>query len=500
MVAIIIFVVGLVGSVAGAMAVYLLVRKRLPQSSSTHTSAGTAKPAAADEPKSQEEKLESAENLALLKEHEALVETQKELKKKFDALESRGEELEKQENDLRQQRLSLEDNQQLLASKVLAAQTQLESIAGLSAEEAKQNLTEIIHEQAYEIAAQRLARTEKELSAEADKRGQQILAEAICRLANGFVAEGTVTVVRLPSDEMKGRIIGREGRNIRAFELATGVDIIVDDTPEVVVLSAFNPERRAVACLALERLIEDGRVHPARIEEVVQQAQEDTQKATMDLGEKAVLEVGVQTVHPEIVELIGRLNYRSSGGQNLWQHVVETALIAESIASELGLEAETVKRCALFHEIGRCIEHRIEGGHCKVSADVAKRCGEKPEVVDILREQGSEHPVTVSGMILKAADVLSRRRPGIRRAEVSKYVRRMQDLENIACAFAGVESAFAIQAGREVRVAVNPTQVSDQRALLLSAEISRKLEEELNYPGDIIVNVLRSARVTQWAK
>jgi ribonuclease Y len=371
----------------------------------------------------------------------------------------------------------------------------------MKSEEAKQQLMSAMESEARHDAAKRIKEIEDEARESADKKAKEILALAIQRYAGDFVAEKTVSVVPLPSDEMKGRIIGREGRNIRAIEAATGIDLIIDDTPEAVIISGFNPVRREVARLALERLITDGRIHPARIEEVVSKATQDVDNAIREAGEQATFDVGVHGIHPEIIKLIGRLRYRTSYGQNVLQHSLEVAFLCGIMASELGLNVKQAKRAGLLHDIGKAVDHEIEGSHAVIGADLARKYGESPQIVHALAaHHEDEKPESILAVLVQAADALSGARPGARREMLETYVKRLEDLERIGTSFKGVTSCFAIQAGREIRVLVSSDEVTDAQAHVLAKDVARKIEDEMTYPGQIKVNVIRETRAIEYAK
>ena len=396
---------------------------------------------------------------------------------------------------------ALEDRDQVLAGKELEARAQLEQIAGLTAQEAKQELLRRLEDEARNEAAA-LARDLKEQARRgADKEAKKILALAIQRLAPESTAETTVSAVALPSDEMKGRIIGREGRNIRAFEAATGVDVIIDDTPDTVVVSCFDPVRREVGRLALERLITDGRIHPGRIEEVVDKARAEVDASVLEAGEQAVYETGIKGMHPELVKLVGRMRYRTSYGQNILEHSKEVAWLAGIIAAELKLDVQLAKRGALLHDIGKVLTHEHDGTHVQLGVEVATKYGEHPIVINCIAahhdDVAHESPISV---IVQAADSVSGSRPGARREAFETYVKRLTQLEQIASEFAGVEKVFAIQAGREVRVVVTPNAIDDGKASELSEQIARKIERELQYPGQIKVVVIRETRAVDFAR
>ncbi len=396
---------------------------------------------------------------------------------------------------------ALEDRDQALAAKELEARARLEQIACLTAQEAKQELLRRLEDEARNEAAA-LARDLKEQARRsADKEAKKILALAIQRLAPESTAETTVSAVAIPSDEMKGRIIGREGRNIRAFEAATGVDVIIDDTPDTVVVSCFDPVRREVGRLALERLITDGRIHPGRIEEIVDKARVEVDASVLEAGEQAVYETGIKGMHPELVKLVGRMRYRTSYGQNILEHSKEVAWLAGILAAELKLDVQLAKRGALLHDIGKVLTHEHDGTHVQLGVEVATKHGEHPTVINCIAahhdDVAHESPISV---IVQAADAVSGSRPGARREAFETYVKRLTQLEQIASEFAGVEKVFAIQAGREVRVVVTPNTIDDGKASVLSEQIARKIERELQYPGQIKVVVIRETRAVDFAR
>lgn len=378
---------------------------------------------------------------------------------------------------------------------------QLEKISNMTQQEAKEHLLKLVEADIRQDAARLLKKVESETREQAEKKAREIISLAISRYAGDFVAERTVSVVALPSDEMKGRIIGREGRNIRALEAATGVDLIIDDTPEAVLLSGFNPIRREVARIALERLVADGRIHPARIEEVVQKVEKELDVTIREAGEQATFDVGVYGIHPELVKLLGKLKYRTSFAQNVLQHSVEVAFLAGIMAAELGLDEKKAKRAGLLHDIGKAVDHEIEGPHAIIGADIARKYGESEDVIHAIAAHHEDvKPETEIAVLVQAADALSGARPGARKEMLETYVKRLQDLENIAKSFPGVQKSYAIQAGREIRILVESTKVSDEEALLLSREVAKKIESELSYPGQIKVTVIRETRAVEYAK
>lgn len=381
------------------------------------------------------------------------------------------------------------------------ARSQLEKISGIDVDTAKSELLAQVEDEARRDAMILVRDMEVRAREEADRRARRILATAIQRLAGEVVTETTVSVIELPSDEMKGRIIGREGRNIRHLESVTGTSLIVDDTPEAVSVSSFDPVRREVARITVERLVADGRIHPASIEEAYEKAKDEVEQSIRDAGEWALVEVGIARMHPELITLMGRLKYRTSYGQNVLNHLVETANIASMLASELGIDPAPVKRAALLHDIGKAVTHEVEGSHALIGAEIARRFDEDPAVVHGIEAHHNEvEPRTVLAVIVQAADAVSAARPGARRETLEGYVKRLERLESIALDFTGVDEVFALQAGREVRVVVDPGGVSDLEARELSRKIARKLEEDLQYPGQIQVTVIREFRATDYAR
>jgi ribonuclease Y len=377
---------------------------------------------------------------------------------------------------------------------------QLEKISGLTAEQAKELLVRAMENEARYEGAKIIKRIENETKEQADKKATKIMAIAIQRYAGDFVAEHTVSVVQLPNDEMKGRIIGREGRNIRALEAATGIDLIIDDTPEAVILSGFNPVRREVARLSLMRLISDGRIHPARIEDVVKKAGKEVDLIIKEAGEQAAFDLGVHGIHSELINYIGRLKFRTSYAQNVLQHSVEVGVISGIMASELGLNSKLAKRMGLLHDIGKAIDREVEGQHAIIGSKLAKKFGEKPNVVHAIAAHHEDVPPTsVYDLLIQAADALSGARPGARKELLENYIKRLEDLENIAKSFSGVANTYAIQAGRELRVIVESGIISDEDATLLSRDIAKKIEESLTFPGQIKVMVIRETRAVEYA-
>ena len=408
---------------------------------------------------------------------------------------SRKEEELKSKNEQVQSKLDrLTDQEQELIAK-------LEQIAQLTQEEAREQLLAEVEADANHYIGLRLKELEERAKRDADRRAQEIVATAIQRCSVEFTSDVVVSVVNLPSDEMKGRIIGREGRNIRTFETLTGVDLIVDDTPEAVTQSSFDPVRREVARLSLERLVVDGRIHPARIEEIIERAEKDVQAQIIETAEEALLETGIKNMHSELAKIIGQLRYRTSYGQNALAHSLEVAHLAGVMAAELGLDEQKARRAGLLHDIGKAVDHQIEGPHAKIGADLAKRYGESPDIVNaIASHHEDEEPQTIYAVLVAAADAVSASRPGARRESLDAYVKRLEKLEEVAKTFSGVSKAFAIQAGREVRVAVAPTVTDDGEMQKLAYDIARKIEEELRYPGQIKVTLIRETRAVEYAK
>lgn len=378
---------------------------------------------------------------------------------------------------------------------------ELERIANLTSDEARDQLVAEVEAEARQMAARRLHEIELEVHEEADKRSRKILATTIQRIATEYVAESTVSVVPLPSDDMKGRIIGREGRNIRALEQATGVDLIVDDTPEVITVSAYDPLRRELARRSLQKLLQDGRIHPARIEEVVQKTQTELDQTIREEGEKVAYEANVLGLHPDLIKLLGRLKFRTSYGQNVLHHSLEVSMIAAALAAEIGADVNVCKTAGLLHDIGKAVDHEVEGPHALIGADIARRLGRSAKIVHaIAAHHGEEEPATVEAFIVATSDAISGARPGARREMVETYVKRLEALEGVANSFEGVEKSFAIQAGREVRILVSPSRIDDLAASRLARDVVKKIEESLEYPGQIKVTVIRETRAVEFAR
>lgn len=423
------------------------------------------------------------------------------LDRKFDQIEKREHELGRKEKEYNAKERSVQEKETRY-SQLIREQTQvLEKLSGVTTEEAKQELLRRTEEEAAFEIAKLVKRLEEEAKETADKKSKEIIGAAIQRYASDYVADATVTAVSLPNDEMKGRIIGREGRNIRALEAATGVDLIVDDTPEMVTLSAFDPVRREVARLSLERLITDGRIHPTRIEEIVEKSKKEVDANIREEGEKAVFDVGLSGIHPELIKILGRLKYRTSYGQNVLQHSREVAYLAGMMASELRIDTKLAKRAGLLHDIGKAIDHEIEGTHQEIGANLAKKFGENNKVINaILVHHGDAEPITVEAALVAAADALSAARPGVRRESIENYLKRLEKLEQLAHSFKGVDKCYAIQAGREIRIIVRPEDISDEMTAIISRDLAKKIEAEMTYPGQIKVTVIRESRYVEYAK
>ena len=430
-----------------------------------------------------------------------LVSKEEALDKRVDSVEKRDSDLGRREAAIKSREKSIEDKSLECDRQVDEARKQLEQVAGMTREEAKRNLIDQMVEEAKHDSAKRIRVIEEGAKEDAVRKSQKIIALAIERLAGDFVAERSVTVVALPNDELKGKIIGREGRNIRALEAATGIDLIVDDTPETVVISGHNPIRREVARLSLEKLISDGRIHPGRIEEVVRKSEQELEEAIREAGQKAIFDVGVHGVHPEIIKLLGRLKYRYSYAQNVLLHSIEAAFICGMMASELGLNEKQARRAALLHDIGKAVDHEVEGSHAIIGAELARKYGESPKIVNAIAAHHEDVKAeTILAPLVDAADALSGARPGARREMMESYVRRLEELERITNSFKGVEKSYAVQAGREIRIMVQHEIVSDDEASRMAREIARKIETEMTYPGQIKVTVIREVRSVDYAK
>jgi ribonuclease Y len=420
-------------------------------------------------------------------------------------LDQREQGLRKQEQQFARQKETWEEDRIRQIQELEGAKSrhleELERIAGLTSEEAKDQLVQLVELDARNQAARRIREIEQEVKVDADRRSRMILATTLQRIASDYVAETTVSVVPLPTDEMKGRIIGREGRNIRALELATGVDLIVDDTPEAVTVSGFDPVRREIARRALTKLLQDGRIHPARIEEVVAKTQLELEQVMREEGERVAYEANVPGLHPDLIKLLGRLKFRTSYGQNVLAHSLEVSIIAANLAAELGADTNVAKTAGLLHDIGKAVDHEVEGPHALIGADIAKRLGRSSKIVHaIAAHHNEEEPQTVEAFIIQTADAISGARPGARREMVETYIKRLEALEGVANSFDGVEKSFAIQAGREVRILVRPNSIDDLGASRLAQDVVKKIEETLEYPGQIKVTVIRETRSVEYAR
>ncbi|HXV80746.1 MAG TPA: ribonuclease Y [Candidatus Binatia bacterium] len=430
-----------------------------------------------------------------------LVSKEEALEKRLDGAEKRESDLGRREAALKSREKSIEDKAAECDRQIDEARKHLEQVAGMTREEAKRSLIDEMVEEAKHDSAKRIRVVEEGAKEEAIRKSQKIIALAIERLAGDFVAERSVTVMPLPNDELKGKIIGREGRNIRALEAATGIDLIVDDTPETVVISGHNPIRREIARLSLEKLISDGRIHPGRIEEVVRKSEQELEDAIREAGQKAIFDVGIHGVHPEIIKLLGRLKYRYSYAQNVLLHSIEAAFICGMMASELGLNEKQARRAALLHDIGKAVDHEVEGSHAIIGAELARKYGESPKIVNAIAAHHEDVKAeTILAPLVDAADALSGARPGARREMMESYVRRLEELERITNSFKGVEKSYAVQAGREIRIMVQHDIVSDDEAARMAREIARKIENEMTYPGQIKVTVIREVRSVDYAK
>ncbi|CEP68700.1 Ribonuclease Y [Moorella glycerini] len=423
------------------------------------------------------------------------------LMQKEEALDRKTEALERKEASLHRQEEAAQKLREELEEMRRRQVSELERISGLTTEEARAILLQSVEEEVRHEAAMMIKQIETEAKEEADKKAREIITHAIQHCAADYVAEATVSVVNLPSDEMKGRIIGREGRNIRALETLTGVDLIIDDTPEAVILSSFDPIRREVARIALEKLIIDGRIHPARIEEMVEKSRRELEQKIREEGERATFEAGIHGLHPELVRLLGKLKYRTSYGQNVLKHSLEVAFLAGAMAAELGVDVQLAKRAGLLHDIGKAVDFEVEGPHVTLGVELAKKYRESPEVIHAIEaHHGDVEPRSIEAGLVQAADAISAARPGARRETLEAYIKRLEKLEEIADSFAGVEKSYAIQAGREIRILVKPDKIDDAMAVHLARDIVKRIEKEMEYPGQIKVVVIRETRAVDYAK
>ena len=423
------------------------------------------------------------------------------LQQKEENLDKKTDAFERKETELSQRLQKVADTQKEAEELKLKQVEVLEQLSGLTQEQAKQHLLDTVENEVRHDTAMKIKEIESQLKDEAEEKAREILATAIQRCAADHAAETTVSVVPLPNDEMKGRIIGREGRNIRTLETVTGVDLIIDDTPEAITVSSFDPVRREIARLALSKLIQDGRIHPTRIEDMVEKAKKEVDRTIREEGERACFETGVHNLNPELVKILGRQKYRTSYGQNVLNHSIEVSHIAGLMAAELGVDVPMAKRAGLLHDLGKSIDHEVEGSHVQLGADLARKYKEHPVVVNAIEaHHGDVEPKTVIAVLVQAADAVSAARPGARRENVENYIRRLQKLEELTNSYPGVEKSYAIQAGREVRIMVKPEEVSEDNMILLARDVAKKIEAELEYPGQIKINVIRETKAVEYAK
>ena len=420
---------------------------------------------------------------------------------KEENLENKLEQLEQREQNLQKKNNEVESKKSEIEETINKQKEELQRISRLSVEEAKQYLLSEVEKSIVTEKAELIRRLDEEAKEKAQKNAKEIIGYAIQKCAADHTSETTVSIVSLPSDDMKGRIIGREGRNIKTLETLTGIDLIIDDTPEAVVISGFDPLRREVAKIALEKLIDDGRIHPAKIEEMVEKAKEEVSAIIKEEGERAVMETGVIGLHPDLIKLIGKLKYRTSYGQNVLNHSIEVSNLARIMADELGLDTKVARRAGLLHDIGKALDHDMEGTHVEIGVEILKKYKENPIVINAVEAHHEDvEPQSIEAVLIQAADAISASRPGARRETLENYIKRLQNLEGVADSFDGVEKSFAIQAGREIRVLVKPEKISDDQMVVLSRDIAKKIEDEMEYPGQIKVNVIRESRVVDYAK
>ena len=514
MLSIILIVVGVVVGLAAGFGIGIAYRKKVAEreigSAEAEATRLINEAIRSGESRKKEMLLEAKDEI-----HKSRTEYEKEVKERRAELSKSERRLEQKEITLDKKTDNLERKEEELAQKLAAvAQTQaeadqvkaaqlaaLESISGLTQEQAKAHLLRSVEEAVRHETAMKIKEIEQQMKEEADEKAREVLSIAIQRCAADHAAEATVSVVALPNDEMKGRIIGREGRNIRTLETITGVDLIIDDTPEAITVSSFDPVRREIARLALEKLIADGRIHPTRIEDMVEKARKEIERTIREEGERACYETGVHNLNPELVKILGRQKYRTSYGQNVLNHSIEVAHIAGLMAAELGLDVALAKRAGLLHDLGKSIDHEVEGSHVQLGADMARKYKENPVVVNAIEaHHGDVEPKHVISVLVQAADAVSAARPGARRENVENYIRRLQKLEELTGSYPGVEKAFAIQAGREVRIMVKPEVVSEDNMILLARDVAKKIESELEYPGQIKINVIRETKAVEYAK
>ncbi|MFI5322262.1 MAG: ribonuclease Y [Thermodesulfobacteriota bacterium] len=435
----------------------------------------------------------------MFKTEKRLLKREEILDRKYEAVEKRESEVSRKEKDVVQKDQALGERQKDLDAVIEEAKKKIEDIAGMTQEAAKNELVNMIEDEARHEAAKKLKQIEDLMHEEAEMKAKDIIALAIQKYSGEYTSEKTISVVNLPNDDMKGRIIGREGRNIRSIEARTGVDIIIDDTPETVVVSSLNPIRREIARISLERLIDDGRIHPARIEEIVSDVEKEIEREIQRAGEEAIFDLGIPSIHPELIKLVGRLKYRTSYSQNILNHSIEVAFICGILAGEIGYDVKLAKRAGLLHDIGKAVDHEIEGSHVDIGEDLVRKYGEPKEVIEAVALGHDPQPQSLIAILVQSADAISAARPGARRETYEAYVRRIENIESIASSFRGVEKCYAIQAGREVRVIVESSKVNDEEGALLSHEIAKRIEREVAYPGQIKITVIREVRATAFA-